>query len=214
MSSMSSSLSHSSTIFLAIDTTALSFNMCYNNHWCHYLSSPSEKVTLTCKMLLTLITERLFSAAFFSRASSTLKLSASDCLSLIGAFQFLRRRLNNGLHISKYVWRFEIWVSFIIYKFITSFFATSIQARWKGRWLRRVIHIYNNYSIQSVSMSTVTDLPIVIPPETSENKFNSMTDDIFPLDGADLLDTLLYSNECVSCFHNNISCIKLSMDKC
>ena len=47
-------------------------------------------------------------------------------------------------------------------------------------------------------MSTVADnFPLVNAPETSENKINLMGEDIFVLDGADLLDTLLL-NECVS----------------
>ena len=50
-------------------------------------------------------------------------------------------------------------------------------------------------------MSIATDsLPIVTAPETSDNKVNLMSDDIFVLDGADLLDTLLLTNDCVSCF--------------
>jgi len=48
-------------------------------------------------------------------------------------------------------------------------------------------------------MSAVTDNPIA--PETSENKMNFMGEDIFALDGADLLDTLLLTNECVSCLY-------------
>ena len=35
-------------------------------------------------------------------------------------------------------------------------------------------------------------------PETSGNKSNLMGEDIFVLDGADLLDTLLLANDCVS----------------
>lgn len=47
-------------------------------------------------------------------------------------------------------------------------------------------------------MSTVADnFPLVNAPETSENK-NLMSEDIFVLDGADLLDTLLLPSECVS----------------
>lgn len=48
-------------------------------------------------------------------------------------------------------------------------------------------------------MSTVADnFPPVNPPETSDNKVHLMSEDIFALDGADLLDTLLLTNECVS----------------
>ena len=43
-------------------------------------------------------------------------------------------------------------------------------------------------------MSAVTDnLPLVNAPETS-----GMNEDIFVLDGADLLDTLLLTSDCVS----------------
>lgn len=46
-------------------------------------------------------------------------------------------------------------------------------------------------------MSTVADnFPLVNAPESSENKVNLMSEDIFVLDGADLLDTLLLTSEC------------------
>ena len=49
-------------------------------------------------------------------------------------------------------------------------------------------------------MSTVADgLPVINVPETTENNINLMNEDIFILDGADLLDTLLLTNECVGC---------------
>ena len=54
-------------------------------------------------------------------------------------------------------------------------------------------------------MSTVADnFPLVNAPESSENKVNLMSEDIFVLDGADLLDTLLLTSECVSCCLYNI----------
>ena len=49
-------------------------------------------------------------------------------------------------------------------------------------------------------MSTVTDNFPMSAPETSGNKSNLMGEDIFVLDGADLLDTLLLANDCVSCY--------------
>ena len=47
-------------------------------------------------------------------------------------------------------------------------------------------------------MSAVTDnFPLMNAPKTSGNKV--MNEDIFVLDGADLLDTLLLTSDCVSC---------------
>lgn len=62
-------------------------------------------------------------------------------------------------------------------------------------------------------MSTVADnFPFLNASETSENKVNVMSDDIFVLDGADLLDTLLLTNECVSCCLYDVFHVTLLMD--
>ena len=154
----------------------------------------ASKSNLTCKILLTLITERLFSTAFFSKASSISKLperlSVADGLLICAKF-FLKSGLNFsninlklGCHLS-YT---KVYVLYVIFCHVKVEHAGKGGGEAEGG-------PYNLY--RSVIMSAITDnFPLVNAPESSGKVMNE--DDIFVLDGADLLDTLLLTSDCVS----------------
>jgi len=57
-------------------------------------------------------------------------------------------------------------------------------------------------------MTTVADnLPVLTNVQTSDSTINFMCEDIFNLDGADLLETLL-NDECVSILDSTINCAR------